>query len=30
MKAEGKWIPKYTRVFSMIEAEEEKPLNETL
>jgi len=30
MKAEIKWIPKYVRVFSMIEAEEEKSLNEIL
>jgi hypothetical protein len=30
MKSEGKWMPKYARIFSMIEAEEEKPLNETV
>jgi len=30
MKAGGGWIPKYARIFSMIEAEEEKPLNQIL
>jgi len=27
VKAGGSWIPKYARIFSMIETEEEKPLN---